>query len=58
VNVTNWKDAKDDMDRQVAAVRKAYEACQLGDVPDMPQGIVALLRVDGWEVRKRPLPTE
>jgi hypothetical protein len=56
--VTNWKDAKDDMDRQVAAVRKAYEACQLGDVPDMPQGIVALLRVDGWEVRKRPLPTE
>jgi hypothetical protein len=31
-------------------VRRAYEACLAGDVPDIAEGIVALLRMDGWEI--------
>jgi hypothetical protein len=32
------------------AVKRAYEACLAGDVPDIAKGIVALLKMDGWEI--------
>jgi hypothetical protein len=45
-----------DYAEQIEAVRRAIAACSLGDVPDYPRGIIALLHMDGWEVCRRQAP--
>jgi len=37
----------------VDALDKAREACSIGDVPDTTLGIISLLAMDGWEIKKK-----
>lgn len=47
----NWTErtARD----EYQAIKKAYDACVCGDVPDVPDGILALLEMAGWQLVKK-----
>lgn len=43
----------DDDKAALKALKTAYEAAVIGDVPDMPLGVLTLLKADGWVIRRK-----
>ena len=40
-------------DAALEAIRLALKTCETGDVPDLAQGILAVLRMEGFDVIKQ-----
>ncbi len=40
-------------DAALEAIRLALKTCETGDVPDLAQGILAVLRMEGFDVVKQ-----
>jgi|TARA_R110000851_G_scaffold176007_1_gene322504 hypothetical protein len=43
----------DENQEQVNAIRDAIKACEVGDVPDLPLGILSILRLNGWKLERQ-----